>query len=369
MPMRITGIRAFRQLQPFRDGHYATSGGTASGFDSVLVAVDTDQEVTGWGEAAPLGSFYSEAFPSGARAGVAELAPHLIGEDAAQPVRLVRRMDTVMRGQPYIKSALDMACWDAAARGHGQPLCEALGGRFGDSVALYRSIPPVAPAAAAELARRHLHGGYRRLQVKVGGDPAVDAERLAAVRAAAGPEVVLYADANGGWSTGDARRFLHSTANLQYTLEQPCGSLDECRTVRAACPHPLVLDESITSARELLRAWSDGIADGVTVKIARLGGITRAAAVRDLAVELGLAVTVEDTGGASIDTAAMIHLSLSTPVELRTHTVDFSSWVTVANAEGVPAARNGTLSAPVGPGLGVYVHEPALGEPFYSSAA
>lgn len=91
--------------------------------------------------------------------------------------------------------------------------------------------------------------------------------------------------------------------------------------------------------------------------------------MRDLAVELGLAVTIEDTGGASIDTAAMIHLSLSTPEQLRTHTVDFSSWVTVANAEGVPVARNGTLSAPVGPGLGVYVHEPALGEPFYRSPA
>ena len=367
--MRITGVRAFRQLQPFRDGQYSTAGGAATGFDSVLVAVDTEHGVTGWGEAAPLGSFYSEAFPSGARAGVAELAPHLIGEDASQPLRLVRRMDAVMRGQAYVKSALDMACWDAAARSREQPLCEALGGRFGDSVALYRSIPPVAPPAAAELARRHLHGGYRRLQVKVGGDPSVDAERLAAVRAAAGPSVVLYADANGGWSSADARRFLRAAAGQQFILEQPCATLEECRVVRAACPHPMALDESISSTRALLQAWQEGIADGVTVKIARLGGVTRAAAMRDLAVELGLEVTVEDTGGSSIDTAAMVHLSLSTPADLRTHTVDFSSWVTVANAEGVPVARNGTLSAPVGPGLGVYVHEPALGEPFFRTPA
>ena len=363
--MRIAGIRAYRQWQPFADGEYATAGGSAAGFDSVVVAVDTDEGVTGWGESAPLGAFYSEAFPAGARAGVAELAPHLVGEDAAQPLRLARRMDAAMRGQPYIKAALDMAVWDAVSRGRGQPLCEALGGRFGESVALYRSVPPLAPQAAAERARTYVADGYGRLQVKVGGDPVVDAERLAAVRAAVGADVVLYADANGGWTSDCARRFLLATAALDYTLEQPCSSYEECRAVRAACPRPMVLDESIASTRALLRAWGDGLMDGVTLKIARLGGVTRTAALRDLAVELGLAVTVEDTGGASIDTAAMAHLSISTPEPHRTHTVDFARWVTVANADGLPEPQGGELAAPDGPGLGVAVREAELGEPFY----
>jgi cis-L-3-hydroxyproline dehydratase len=367
--VRIAGVRAYRQLQPFAEGEYATSGGAASGFDSVVVAVDTDEGVTGWGEAAPLGAFYSEAFPAGARAGVAELAPHLVGADPAQPWRLVRRMDAAMRGQAYVKSAIDMACRDAASRFHRQPLCEALGGRFADAVSLYRSIPPVAPAEAAGRATRYLQQGYRRLQVKVGGRPELDAERLAAVRAAAGDGVALYADANGAWTTADARRFLSATAGLDYTLEQPCGSHEECRAIRAHCPHPLVLDESITCTRALLRAWGDGVVDGVTIKIARVGGVTRAAALRDLAVELGLGVTVEDTGGASIDTAAMLHLSLSTPDPHRTHTVDFNAWVTVDNADGLPSPKDGTLAAPAGPGLGVAPRLEALGKPFFRTPA
>jgi L-alanine-DL-glutamate epimerase-like enolase superfamily enzyme len=367
--VRIAGIRAYRQWQPFADGEYATAGGSAAGFDSVVVAVDTDEGVTGWGESAPLGAFYSEAFPAGARAGVAELAPHLVGEDAAQPLRLARRMDAVMRGQPYIKAALDMAAWDALARGREQPLCEALGGRFGEAVALYRSVSPLAPQDAAERARGYGADGYRRIQVKVGGDPSLDADRLAAVRDAVDADVVLYADANGGWTPDRARRFLRATAALDYTLEQPCASHEECRAVRAAWAGPMVLDESITSTRALLRAWKDGLMDGVTLKIARLGGITRTAALRDLAVELGLAVTVEDTGGASIDTAAMVHLSLSTPDPHRTHTVDFSRWVTVANADGLPAPQDGELAAPDGPGLGVTVREAELGEPFYRTPA
>src|SRR6185312_13150609 len=142
--LKITGVRAYRQHQPFADGAYSTAGGSADGFDSLIVAVDTDEGVTGWGEMAPLGAFYADAFASGARAGIADLAPNVLGADPCQPRRLVRRMDSAMRGQPYVKSALDMACWDAAARFRGQPLCEALGGRFGEAVALYRSIPPMA---------------------------------------------------------------------------------------------------------------------------------------------------------------------------------------------------------------------------------
>ena len=257
-----------------------------------------------------------------------------------------------------------MACWDATARASEQPLCDALGGRFGERVALYRSVPPDTPEAMAKVAAAYVAGGYRRLQVKVGGDPAVDAERLAAVRAAAGGDVVLFADANAGWNTGAALAFLRAARTLEFTLEQPCPTVGECAAVRRHCPHPMVLDESIDSPAALTGVAHDRVCDGVTLKIARVGGVTRAAQMRDLAVELGLAVTVEDTGGASIDTAAMLHLSLSTPASARLHTVDFNAWVTVDNAAGIPAAIDGELAPPDGPGLGVTVHESALGEPF-----
>ena len=84
----------------------------------------------------------------------------------------------------------------------------------------------------------------------------------------------------------------------------------------------------------------------MTIKIARVGGVGPAALLRDVAVDLGLPVTVEDTGGSDIDTAAMAHLSLSTPEELRIHTVDFNAWVTVGNATGMPAAEGGSCGLP-----------------------
>ncbi|HEY3766127.1 MAG TPA: mandelate racemase/muconate lactonizing enzyme family protein, partial [Gaiellales bacterium] len=333
-----------------------------------IVAVDTDEGVTGWGEMAPLGAFYADAFAEGARAGIAVLAPHVVGADPAQPRRIVQLMDAAMRGQPYVKSALDMACWDATARLHGQPLCEALGGRFGAAVDLYRSISPAPLDAVVERARAYVGDGYRRLQIKVGGDPAADAARLAAVRDAVGPGIVLFADANGGWTTAAARRFMRATEAIDHTLEQPCATLEECALVRPHCDHPLVLDESIVSLPELVRARREAGADGVTIKLARVGGVTRAAALRDVAVELGMTVTVEDTGGATIDTAAMLHLSHSTPEPNRAHTVDFTDWVTIANADGLPEPEGGRRAAPAAPGLGVTVRVEALGEPFFRTS-
>jgi cis-L-3-hydroxyproline dehydratase len=362
--LEITRIRGYRQLQPTRDGVYKMVGGSSEGYDSVIVAIDTNAGLTGWGEVSMLGSFY-DGFAAGARAGVAELAASLLGQDPTQHRRIVRHMDGAMRGQAYVKSALDMACWDVSGRAHERPLCEELGGRFGQAVMLYNAVSLDTCPAMVDHARAFLAEGYRRLQVKVGTVVAHDVENLEAVREAAGEDIVLFVDANGGYTTADALRFLRATRHLDYTLEQPCSSIEECHQVRRHCDRPMVLDESIVSLPALLAAHRLGAADGITIKISRVGGVTRAAAIRDVAVELGIQVTVEDGGGADIATAAMVHLSLSTPEAFRMHTVNYSAWVTVDNAIGMPLPEDGQLRAPTKPGLGVEALVDRLGDPIF----
>ena len=367
--MRITTITAYRQDQPFRDGTYTCSGGrSATGFESTIIRIGTDAGLVGWGEMAPLGAFYDPSFAAGARAALAILAPALIGADPLQANAVNRRMDHVLNGHPYAKAAIDMACWDLAGKNAEQPLAELLGGRFGDSVALYRSVSQAEPARMAAQARHYLEAGYRRIQVKVGLDPDEDVERIRAVRDALPRDVVLFADANGGWSTHQVRRFLRATRDLDYYLEQPCARYAECLAIRAECDRPLVLDESIDSLRVLNQACADRLADGITIKLARVGGITKARLIRDTAVEMGLAVTVEDTGGAEIDTAAIAHMSLSTPESARLHTVDFHNWVTVSNATGMPVCRDGKMTAPSAPGLGVVALEEKFSTPIYAAS-
>lgn len=369
--MKITRVTAWRQNQPFRDGPYVCSGNrVALGFESSIVRIDVDNGLlSGWGEMSPLGSFYAPSFAAGARAGIAELAPKLIGLDASSWRTVEAKLEAEMMGQPYVKAAIDMALWDLRARAAGLPLAEMLGGRFGQSVDLYRSISQDAPDKMAIRAKKYVAEGYRRLQVKVGGDPRIDVERLTAVRDAVGPDFTLFCDANGGWTRGDARLFLAAVGEQAFHMEQPCMAYEDCAALRTHCAQPMVLDESIDGLPALLRAHHDGVADGVTIKIARVGGVGKAARLRDICVDLKLPVTVEDTGGAEIDTAAMAHLSLSTPDELRLHTVDFHNWVTIGHGRGLPPCRDGKMAAPDGPGLGIEVDVAALGEPFVEAKA
>ena len=363
--MKIERIRAFRMLQPFVDGPYRMSKGrVADAFDSVIVEI-TAGGIAGWGEMAPLGTFYSAAFAAGAEAGVSEIAPHLIGHDPRAVTQLGRLMDTVFKGHPYVKSALDMALNDLTARAAGVPLVTMLGGREGETAELYKVVTHGEPEAMARNAARYVSEGYRRLQVKVGGDVGGDIDRVSAVAAAVPRGTVLFCDANAGWSPFQARQFADQTRGIDYVFEQPCVTIDDNLSVRRSVDKPMVLDESVQSLEDLLDIHRKGVADGVTLKISRLGGVSRTRQLRDLAVDLGLMVTVEDTGGAEIDTAAMAHLSLSTPAEKRLHAIAFHEWVTVRTARNAPPVFGGSrMGLPDGDGLGIDVDPALIGEAF-----
>jgi L-alanine-DL-glutamate epimerase-like enolase superfamily enzyme len=368
--LRIETIKAYRVMQPFVDGPYRMSKGReADGFDSLIMAIGAGDGLTGWGEMAPLGNFYSAAFAAGARAGVAEIAPHLLGRDPRALSEIGRLMDTVFKGHPYIKSALDMACCDLAARAAGAPLATHLGGADGETAELYKVVTHGPVEAMAALAARIVREGYRRLQVKVGGDVFADIERVTAVAGAVPKGTVIFCDANAGWTPYQARQFADATRAIDYTFEQPCTTIEECLSVRRMLDKPMVLDESVTGLAELLEIHAKGAADGITLKISRLGGVSRTARLRDLAVDLGLMVTVEDTGGAEIDTAAMAHLSLSTPADRRLHAIAFHEWVTVRTARNAPPVTGSRMGLPEGPGLGIDVDPALLGAPFLELSA
>ena len=315
--MKIRRISAYRVDLPLHEGSYNWSGGkSVSVFDSTIVAIETDQGITGHGEVCPLGPFYLPAYASGARAGIAELGPHLLGEDPRQVERLNRRMDAALQGHPYVKSAIDMACWDLLGKACGLPVCLLLGGRYGEDFVLYRAISQEAPEAMARRVAGYRAEGYRRFQLKVGGDPDVDVARIRAVAAELQPGDRLVADANTGWLMHDALRVVRAVRDIDVYIEQPCRTYDECLTVRRHCDHPFVLDENVDSLGLLLRAHGDRAMDVVNIKISKFGGLTRARQARDLCVSMGLAMTIEDSWGGDVITAAIAHLAHSTPTEL-----------------------------------------------------
>ena len=362
--MKITRLLAYQVDLPLREGSYNWSGGkSVSVFDSTVVRIETDTGLAGHGEVCPLGPAYLPSYAAGVRAGLAELAPHLLGEDPRRIGPLNRLMEGRLKGHPYVKSAIDIACWDLLGQASGMPVATLLGGRDGESVELYRAISQDTPERMAESVAAYRAEGYRRFQLKVGGPPDADIARIEAVAAVLRPGDVLVADANTGWLPHDAARVFRAVAARDVYIEQPCLSYEECLSVRRRTTHPFVLDESVDSVGMLLRAHADQAMDVVNIKISKLGGLTAARQVRDLCVSMGIAMTIEDSWGGDITTAAIAHLAHSTPERFRFSATDFNSYVTVPIADGAPRRVEGRMMTSTAPGLGVTPIMQALGEP------
>ncbi len=360
--MKIKRIFAHRVELPLREGSYKWSGGkSVTVFDSTIVGVETDTGLIGYGEVCPLGPFYLPAYAEGVRAGMREIGPHLIGHNPLELFKLNHHMDAVLKGHPYVKSGIDIACWDILGKAANLPVCVLLGGRFGESIRLYRAISQRPPDQMAAHVAQYRAEGYTRFQLKVGGNPDVDIDRIRQVRKILQPTDRLVADANTGWTQHEAMRVVRGVSDLDVYIEQPCLTYEECLSVRRHTNHPFILDENIDSLDMLLRAKTDLAMDVINLKISKLGGLTKTKQVRDLSVSMGLAMTLEDSWGGDITTAAIAHLAHSTPEEYRFTSTDFNSYVTVSTATGAPQRENGFMQSSLEPGLGITPRFEVLG--------
>jgi len=362
--MKIKRIMAYQVDLPLHEGSYKWSGGkSVDVFDSTIVAVETDDGLIGYGECCPLGPFYLPAYGAGVRTGIKELGPHLIGQNPIETGKLNQLMDKCLKGHPYVKSPIDIACWDIKGQVTGMPICEMLGGRYGDDFILYRAISQIEPEAMATNVKKYRDEGYRRFQLKVGGNPDEDIERIKLAAAELNPGDKLIADANTGWLMHEAARVVRAVDDIDVYIEQPCETYEECLSIRERTSHPFVLDEVINGIDILVRGHADRAMDVVNIKISKFGGITKAALARDLCVKLGIAMTLEDSWGGDVTTAAISHLAHSTPTDYLFTATDFNSYVTVSTADGAPQRNNGRMSASNDPGLGIKPIMNILGNP------
>jgi L-alanine-DL-glutamate epimerase-like enolase superfamily enzyme len=337
---------------------------------STVVRITADDGTQVFGETCPLGPAYLPAHGEGARSALRELGPALIGLDPRELAIVNDTLDAALLGHAYAKSAVDVACWDLVGMSTGQPVCMLLGGRRQASYPLYVAIPLGSPEEMASHVRARRAEGIRHFQLKLGADPHADATRVRAVLDETSDEDIVIADANGGWRLQDAvvaARLLEGLDRVFF--EQPCPTLEECLYVRQRTTLPMVLDEVITDAPAFLRAFHAGGMEAINLKISKLGGLSRARQVRELAETLGIRLTIEDTWGGDLVTAAVSHLAASVRREAL-FTVSFmNDWTNEHVAGHEPRSRDGVGAAPQGAGLGVEVDVEMLGAPLFSFEA
>ncbi|NMG46124.1 mandelate racemase [Aromatoleum toluvorans] len=366
--LRIEKIDVFQVDLPYSGGVYVLSGGREyRSFDATIVRITTQNGIEGWGESTPFGSNYIASHALGVRSGIAEIAPALLGKDPRRVDRINDVMDGALLGHEHAKTALDVACWDVFGKSVGLPVCDLLGGRTDVRMPVISSIYMGDPDDMRRRVAEHRAMGYIGHSVKVGGEPAVDAERIAASLADKRPGEYFIVDANGGLTVETALRMLRLLPpGLDFVLEAPCATWRECVSLRRRTDVPIIFDELATNDASIAQLISDDAAEGIGLKISKNGGLTHGRRHRDICVAAGLTVSVQETTGSDIAFAAIAHLGQTVPERYLRCILESRDMVSLKTADGAFDVIEGRVVAPNTPGLGIVPRLDVLGEPVAS---
>jgi L-Ala-D/L-Glu epimerase len=303
--------------------------------ETLRVRLDFPDGLSGEGEAAPLEPYDGVSTASVAEA--LEAYGHVLA--AIEPTADVRAACRAERDLPQALAAIDLALWDHASRRTGTPLAKLIHPLAADEVAVNATVGGSDPASAAGAAAEAVRAGFRCVKVKVGLEG--DVERIAAVRAAVGPDVTLRIDANGAWGDPEeALTRLEALAPFGLELcEEPVHGVKALRAVAARSRVRIAMDET--------HAPGSGAADLVCLKIAR-GGISAVLEDARAARAAGSSVYLSSTYDGPLGIAAGVHtaaaLRISRPCGLAT-------LASFAEPTGAPEPRGGSIAVPSAPGL------------------
>jgi L-alanine-DL-glutamate epimerase-like enolase superfamily enzyme len=356
--MRITGLRATPVAVPFRTDEIWAFG-RRRGQVSILIEVETDEGVTGLGEAS--------AYPSAdvVLAVLRGLEPLVVGTDPLRIEALVRRIDLVgtwhhvKMTSPAI-AAVEMACLDILGKVSGQPLVNLLGGRFRDSVEFFYYIARADPGEVEAEAKLATAAGFSTCYLKVGSDdPRLDLERVEALRSGAGPDALLRVDANEAWSPGTAIRMIKAMERHGLELiEQPVSgrNLAEMAYVRGRVDTPMLANEASWTRQDQLAVIRAGAADVLSVDNQLDGGLLNLKRSAGIAEAAGLPVVKHSLGELGVALAAAVHAIAATPnfrYANQAYGALLAGDVTRDFGGGVDSYLDGHIPVPTGPGLGV----------------
>lgn len=366
--MKIKRIDVHQVDLPYSGGVYLLSGGREyRSFDATIVRIETDTGLEGWGESTPFGSTYVASHALGVRAGIAEIAPALIGLDPRRVDRINDAMDDALLGHMHAKTALDVACWDVFGKSVDLPCCELLGGRTDVKMPVISSIYTGEPDDMRRRVAEHRARGYRAHSVKVGDDPTMDAARIEASLADRKPGEYFIVDANGGMTVESSLRMLGLLPRgLDFVLEAPCATWREIVSLRRRSTVPIIWDELADSDSAIANLVAEDAAEGIGLKISKNGGLTRGRRQRDMCIAAGLTVSVQETTGSDIAFAAIVHLGQTVPRRYLRCVLESRDMVSCKTADGNFPVVDGLVVAPDAPGLGITPRRDVLGKPVAS---
>ncbi len=330
----------------------------------VITRIETECGLVGYGESGSVGGYPN--YSAGILNSSAELIErHLIDKDPRH-INVIQHIMSLIDGHGAIKAGFDMACWDILGQSENKPLHEILGGQIQNKVALYRSIPTEAPEDMVQSVKDWRSEGYRMFQLRVGhGDIQADLQRIAGVISKKQADEIYTVDVAGHWRVDEALFILNTVKDLDFTIEQPCWTIDDCMSVRQRITFPMKLDNSLNSIHDVMRAYANNACDSIVIHLNKFGGITPSRIARDIATIGGLGITFSTQWGTEITTAAIIHLGMTTQANRLISTIDSHNYssLTIATNDPIIVDNGAMWMSDNAPGLGVIINDAALGQP------
>jgi len=358
--MKITKIEAIPIRVPLKQG-LTTKTAHGEHIDSpyVIVQVHTDAGLVGLGEATVAPRWSGET-SAGCVAVLEQLVgPALKGTDPRDITAQIRRMEQVIKLNPFAKSAVEMALWDILGKSMNQPLYRLLGGKVRDAVPMKMVVGAFEVPKAVALAQRFLDWGVQCLKVKVGLDPATDIERVKAVREVAGSDVKIGIDANCGWDIATARTTLKKMEVYDLLfVEQPVPPDDPMALaqIKDTVPIPIMADESVFTVNDAWLVSERRAADIISLYPGKNGSIRASQMIAHIAQGAGMVCHMGSNLELGIATAAMLHLAASEPaIDCETYPGDLLGPLYHEADMITEPLKLGPVIAevPEGPGLGV----------------
>lgn len=375
---KIRGGEVFLVALPIRRPHLWVGLTTPIGHGYVVLRLDLECGISGWGEAQPIGTWggdhgskYGEP-PAVAATVLREiLLPAITGHDVTRLDRLHEHMNSVLRGHPYAKAAIDVAALDAIGRIHSLPVYQLLGGKYRERVEVAHSIGLMEAEQAAREAAEVVAEGVKTIKIKIGVEAEHDIGVVDAVRNAVGAGARIRVDANQGYRTWrEAVRVIEALEKYDiWYAEQPVDGLREMAAVSARSRVPIMADESAWNEHDVLEIIRLGAAQMLSVYYTKPGGPSRAKRLLAIAGAASLPCDINGSAEMGIGNAANLHLAASSPEISLPGTIPITSTAEHVTTEIAShkylddlvkepfAYAEGFLTVPDGPGLGIAVDE------------
>ena len=352
--MKISSIRTQTITIPLNTT-FKTALRTVDAIENVLVAIETDKGLTGFGSAAPTAVITGETAGSITGA-IDHIGNAIAGMETDNHEKLFQVLNKCIVANYSAKAAVDMGIYDLLAKSLGVPLYRLLGGRA-NTVLTDITISLGDVEAMADKSRRKLNEGFRTLKIKVGGDPETDIERLEAISGAINGRGTLRIDANQGWTEKQAvwvaRELQRKNIEIEL-MEQPVAAqnYEELKYVKERCPFPVYADESVFTDANALALVKMGAVDGINIKLMKCGGIYNALKIAAIAEAARIPCMIGSMMECSVSVTAAAHLAVSRSI-IGKYDLDAPLFCSSSPAEGGIAYQGPEVHLPETPGLGI----------------